>query len=214
MNGAELYTVTAGGEGSIHLWRFDGVALKFSHVLSFEGHIRGVTSCVLQEAYLWTGSLDTTLRVWELSSGKCLAVLGLATESNAHKSPVAALELVACVDGEYIASGSADGVLKLWRNNGEFAWSGSHSGVINCLRAFRDELGGDQMLLIGTSEGSIFARSCVSMSIMFALDGRTVCHSNTVTGLVCLGHSVFASVSDDGYLMLWQIQSALKDISV
>lgn len=71
-----------------------------------------------------------------------MASIGVMTEPNAHKAPVATLEVVHCADGEYIASGSADGELKLWKNNGEFAWNGSHNGVINCLRAFKDELGG------------------------------------------------------------------------
>jgi WD40 repeat protein len=98
--------------------------------------------CTYIDACLWSCSLDTNIRVWDLNSGKCVATIGLATEANAHKSPVAALEVVTCADGEYVASGSADGELKLWRNNGEFAWSGFHSGIINCLRAFKDELGG------------------------------------------------------------------------
>lgn len=126
---------------------------------------------------------------------------------------MASLEVVTCVDGEYIASGAADGELKLWKNNGELVWSGVHSGVINCLCAFKDELGGDQMLLVGTSEGAIYARSCVSMNIMFALDRRTSCHQGTVTGIVSLGHSCFSTVSEDGHIMIWQVQMPLKDIS-
>lgn len=69
------------------------------------------------------------------------------------------------------------------------------------------------MLLIGTSEGVICARSCVSMNIMFQLDNRTLCHQNVVTSIIYLGHSCFASVSDDGFLMLWQVQQPLKDTS-
>ena len=80
--------------------------------------------------------------MWDLNTGKCLASLSSATEAGAHKAPVAALEVVTCADGEYVASGAADGELKLWKNNGELAWSGLHAGVINCLRAFKDELGG------------------------------------------------------------------------
>lgn len=77
-----------------------------------------------------------------------MASIGASSEQNAHKAPVATLEVVPCADGEYIASGSADGELKLWKNNGEFAWNGSHKGVINCLRAFKDELGGTIKLTV------------------------------------------------------------------
>jgi hypothetical protein len=70
------------------------------------------------------------------------------------------------------------------------------------------------MLLVGTSEGVICARSCVSMNIMFVLDRRTVSHQDTITNIVSLGHSCFASVSDDGHLMIWQVQLPLKDTSV
>lgn len=211
--GTDLYAITAGGEGNIQMWKFDSALLKFSSILSLDGHIRGVTGMVMQDGFLWSCSLDTTIRVWDLGTGKCVAVLGLSTEANAHKVAVASMESVTCADGEYVATGGADGELKLWKNNGEFAWSGTHTGVIYCLRAFKDELGGDQMLLIGTSEGEICARSCLSMNIMFSLDRRSTCHQGTVTSLLSLGHSCFASVSDDGHIMIWQVEQALKDLS-
>jgi hypothetical protein len=73
---------------------------------------------------------------------------------------------------------------------------------------------GHPMLLIGTSEGVIYVRSCVSMNLMFCLDRKSICHQNTVTGLVGLGNSHFASVSDDGQIMLWQVTEALLDKSL
>lgn len=46
--GADVFSVTAGGEGSIFVWKFDAVQLKFNHLLSLEGHLRGVTGLIIQ----------------------------------------------------------------------------------------------------------------------------------------------------------------------
>lgn len=46
--GADVFSVTAGGEGSIFVWKFDSTQLKFNHLLSLEGHLRGVTGLVIQ----------------------------------------------------------------------------------------------------------------------------------------------------------------------
>jgi hypothetical protein len=77
-----------------------------------------------------------------------MAVISIAKEPKAHKAPVAAIETITGPDGEYIASGDAAGELKVWKNNGEYVNTWSHSGIINCLKAFKDDRGGTICLLL------------------------------------------------------------------
>lgn len=44
----ELFAMSAGGEGSISMWKLDQATMRFSLVMSLEGHLRGVTDLVLQ----------------------------------------------------------------------------------------------------------------------------------------------------------------------
>jgi WD40 repeat protein len=112
--------------------------------------------------YLWTGSTDRTIRVWEIMSGQCVGVLSCAGTPDApglgHTEPVSCLELIpaqapaagggvvdpAAASETYIASGGADGDLKLWKTNGEFVHSVSHGpqAFITAMRYFKDDNGG------------------------------------------------------------------------
>lgn len=51
----------------IRVWSVDSATNQFKLVASLEGHTRGVTALVIitsGETYLWSSSLDGTLRVW------------------------------------------------------------------------------------------------------------------------------------------------------
>jgi WD40 repeat protein len=58
-----------------------------------------------------SGSLDKTVRLWEVSSGKCLRTF------EGHTAGVTSVALSA--DGRWVLSGSGDGDLRLW----EFEWN-------------------------------------------------------------------------------------------
>ena len=119
------------------------------------------------ENYLWSGSTDRTIRVWDILSGGCMGVLSSAGPPGSpglgHVDAVSCLEFIppttaaagasssaagGDVGGEaFIASGGADGELKLWRPNGEFAHSVSHGppgspAFITKLKYFKDSFGG------------------------------------------------------------------------
>ncbi len=97
------------------------------------------------ESYLWSGSVDRTLRVWEVGTGKCLGVLSGANGGPGHKDAISCLEFVPAAapsNEAYIASGGGEGDVKLWKTNGEFVHSCSHTSFVTALKTWQDSLGG------------------------------------------------------------------------
>lgn len=93
---------------------------------------------------LWSGSVDSTLRVWDLASGKCLATLSAIAGAGGHTDAVSCLELLPPVGADsFVASGSADKTVKLWNvAAGTLAHTCTHSAMVTSLKAFKDSTGG------------------------------------------------------------------------
>lgn len=167
-----MYVVTSGGDGNIRTWRHDAASNKFEHLALLEGHVRAVTCLLLcgeahvsrfatlfprdlvsfvlsssvSESYLWSGSVDRTVRVWDVGTGKCIGVLSAAGGGHGHKDAVSCMELIpAAAPGSdaYIATGAGDGEVKLWKANGEFVHTVSHTSFVTALRTFQDTMGGN-----------------------------------------------------------------------
>jgi WD40 repeat protein len=208
------FVITAGGEGTVTVWRFD--AGKFIEMRRMEGHIRAVTALVIHENLVWSGSADRTLRVWDIGTGKCVGVIGSAPGNpNGHSDIVSCMvkiPVLAADNETYMCSGSMDGSVKLWKANGEFAFSCSHSDKVTSL-GYCEELGGLQALIVGLINGTLIVRSCVSMNILFKLD-NTICHTNCIWSIQPLGHSCFAVAGEDGQLIMWRVLSAIQDTTM
>jgi WD40 repeat protein len=209
------YVVTAGTEGNIMCWRFEGG--QFVKLSLCEGHTRAVTCLLFHEGMLWSGAGDRTLRVWDITSGRCVGTIKSAPgNSDGHADAVSCLEKIPAVAGaqdasSYVASGSIDGELKLWRPNGEFVYSCNNGAGITALRCFQDELGGQQSLLIGLFDGSMRIRSCATMALLVKLDS-TLCRTQTIWSIADLGgRSCFASGGADGQCIMWQVCAPLRD---
>jgi len=176
-----------------------------------EGHIREVTGLLLvsDATLLWSCSADQSIRVWEMSSGRCVGVLSSGNEV------ATCLELIppcpASHPEAYIASGAGDGDVKLWGLAGESVHTCSHKGqFVTCLRVFQDSLGGQPVLLIGMLSGGVVARSCGTMSVLFVIESQ-VCNTLSVWAIRDLGQSCFATGGDDGNLLVWQVMKPLQD---
>ena len=159
--------------------------------------------------------MDTTIRVWNLASGKCLGVLSAIGGAGGHTDAVSCLEFIPSspsIPGSeaFVASGGAEGAVKIWKTSGTLAHSCSHTSVVTALRAFKDSNGGNQVLLIGLLDGSIVIRSCLSMKMLFTLD-QSICHTKAIWTIVDLGQSCFATGSDEGAIIVWKIPGALVD---
>lgn len=61
--------------------------------------------------------------------------------------------------------------------------------------------------MIGLADGSIAARACTNMALIFQLEGN----SKPVWSIVNLGRSCFMSGGEDGNMILWKVARALPD---
>ncbi len=95
--------VSAGADNIVRVW--DPTLGRSSQILS--GHSLGVT-CVqwLDELHVLSGSLDKTIRLWNVKSGECVHVF------EGHQGMINALH--ADVNQSYILSGSSDGMVRYW----------------------------------------------------------------------------------------------------
>jgi hypothetical protein len=78
------------------------------------------------------------------------------------------------------------------------------------MQTFQDELGGPRVLLIGMLDGSIVARSCVTMNVLFLIDS-TFLQTQSIWAIASLGQSCFVTGGEDSNLILWQVKKPLND---
>jgi WD40 repeat protein len=73
-----------------------------------DGHRAGVTGMALSAdgQMLATGSVDSTVRLWDTRSGECAAIL------EGHTAGVWSTAMTG--DGRLVASGGTDGTVRLW----------------------------------------------------------------------------------------------------
>jgi WD40 repeat protein/serine/threonine protein kinase len=81
---------------------------RFRLLQTFEGHTDGVTSVALSsdKRFALSGSIDSTLRLWDITNGVCLRTF------EGHTGPVSSVDL--SNDGRFALSGSRDKTLKIW----------------------------------------------------------------------------------------------------
>eukprot|EP01042_Synura_sphagnicola_P001911 gene1911-2255_t len=189
INDGVFYMITAGGEGLIRTWRLNGVTGTFEHLALLEGHTRGVTTLLLIGTALWSGSMDRSIRCWDVGSGTCRGILTSA--NGGHKEPVTCMEVITMDDAStYVVSGGADAELIIWDMLGNKSWGGSQGGMVTCLRASQDTVG-SRILLVGLSDGRVLVRSLQSMQLLTKLPA----HRDAVWSIVnCgLGSGYFAT---------------------
>eukprot|EP00607_Mallomonas_marina_P002352 CAMPEP_0182425288 /NCGR_PEP_ID=MMETSP1167-20130531/11656_1 /TAXON_ID=2988 /ORGANISM="Mallomonas Sp, Strain CCMP3275" /LENGTH=402 /DNA_ID=CAMNT_0024605825 /DNA_START=127 /DNA_END=1335 /DNA_ORIENTATION=+ len=209
VNEGELYLITAGGEGIIRTWKFNSVAGTFEALAVLEGHIRGVTSLVLIGGNLWSGSIDRSLRCWDVATGVCVGVL---TSSNGgHAEPITCLEKILMDDTPtavtYLASGGSDGEVVIWNTaTGTKEWNGSHGEVITSL-LFTQDKAGNRLLVVGLAPGSMIIRSLSTMNILIRIEAVSVCHVEAVWAMMNLGNGYFATGGNDGRLVVWNVET-------
>ncbi|OAG32019.1 coatomer, subunit beta' [Nematocida displodere] len=99
------YIATCSDDGSIKIWDY---SKDLSPVRSLEGHTHFVMSAEFSpkdSKILISCSLDTTVRIWNIETGKSVAVL---------KGALTGLNAVAYIGEKYIVSGGDDGKVSVW----------------------------------------------------------------------------------------------------
>ncbi len=167
---------------------------------SFEGHSRTVNSVSLSAdgRYALSGSMDKTLKLWDVSTGLCLRTF------EGHSGDVNSVCL--STNGKYALSGSADKTLKLWDVS---------TGL--CLRTFEGHSGDVNSVCLSTNgkyalSGSadktlklwdVLTGRCLGTFVNSWWDGGNV---NSVC-LIANGKSALSG-STDKTLKLWDMSTS------
>lgn len=69
---------------------------------------------------------------------------------------------------------------------------------------------GQQVLLIGLLDGSIWIRSCSTMNLLVVIES-SIAYNQAAWKIEPLGQSCFASATDDGQLIVWKIEKPIVE---
>ncbi|MCO5552185.1 hypothetical protein L7F22_005696 [Adiantum nelumboides] len=98
-------TLIAGAQdGNILAWKFNSVVNMFQPAAALPGHTGAVVTLEASEGKLYSGAMDFTIRVWDLSTAICIQTL------QGHSNVVMGL----LSWNQYLLSGSLDGTVKVW----------------------------------------------------------------------------------------------------
>jgi len=165
-------------------------------IWELNGHTEAVYCvCItLDNKYIISGSLDTTVRIWDIESGHCKRIL------QGHTRSVSVVCVSAC--NRFIISGSEDGTIKIWDMNG---------GNNTALRTIAVYDFHYNVKALCVSGNYIFSKSHdSSISIWDMNDGECIDildgHTATVATL-CVSGDFLISGSKDGDFRVWSIES-------
>jgi WD40 repeat protein/TPR repeat protein len=145
---------------------------------------------VLPDGRLASGSVDKTIKLWDVKTGQCLHTL------TGHSSSVYALTVLP--DGRLV-SGSLDNTIKLWdASNGKCLHTlEGHSSSVYALTSLPDG-----RLASGSNDNTIKLWDASSGKCLHTLTG----HSDFVMALTVLPDGWLASGSKDKTIKLWDTQ--------
>ncbi|RVW69187.1 Zinc finger CCCH domain-containing protein 48 [Vitis vinifera] len=137
--------------GTIHAWKANKETNAFEPATTLEGHNGAVVSLTVGGGRLYSGSMDNTIRVWDLDTLQCIHTL------KEHASVVMSL---VCW-GPYLISCSLDQTIKVWfateAGNLEVTYTHNEEHVGCAISFGMNNLEGKPILLF-TEKGRIFAK--------------------------------------------------------
>lgn len=179
------FLAVAGEGGTIALW--DVKARKRIAMLVGHSHVIHSLAWSGDNARLASASADRSAIIWDIASKKPLKTL-------THPGSVYAVAF--SNDGEKIATGGFDKVLRIW--SGEKAEvEASREGHTASIRALAFSPDGKQL----ASAGSDFTVKLWNLSSNESIDLRG--HSKAVRSIAFLGTSRLATAADDGFVRIW-----------
>lgn len=150
------WTASGGRDATIRIWSADGHAVRY-----LRGHEQSVLGlAALPGERLASVSRDRSLRVWNWSRNLC--------ETNVVAHDTAVLDVIALRDGT-LATGGADGNIKLWRQDGSgIGTLIGHQGWVWQLAAW-----GSDRIASASEDGSVRIWDVASMRCTDVLEGDT-----------------------------------------
>lgn len=157
-----------------------------------QGHPASVTSLLMgssEQGFLFSGSYDTTIRKWNLSTGSCQAIY------HGHRKSVTSFDIF----DNILVSGAQDGLVKVWNiNKGECFCTFKHSRT--CSVTSVQIL--DDIVASSCERGLIRIWSLTSKRLVKTLDNHG---GHSVNCLRINDHFLLSGGSDD-YLLLWTLR--------
>ncbi|MEG4802240.1 WD40 repeat domain-containing protein [Microcoleus sp. ARI1-B5] len=178
---------------AIDIWQ--GGELRYTSL----GHEAEITATLISpdSGVIATGSADTTIKIWNLETGKLICTFGSLLTWKAHKAGIASLAFSPIA--ETLASSSSDGTIKLW-NLRSRECSQTIKGYANCLALSPD----GQTLAAGGWDRNIQLRQLSHPDSPITLAG----HFNSINAIAFSpdGRTV-VSASADGNLKFWNART-------
>ncbi|KAE9116654.1 hypothetical protein PF010_g8880 [Phytophthora fragariae] len=159
--GGQEFFVAGYSSGQIVMWSF----AKKSVVCSFRAHSDAVCSMAVHGCFLFSGSDDTLLRMWNMFNLPETYELGVlhppsSPSSSGSGSPIVCLDVVPMRG--LVLSAAADGTLIVWDYttfedesafdaNGKMVFRAKADGCIKCLRCWPE----CKAMICGTAEGKL-----------------------------------------------------------
>jgi len=183
---------SAGRDTAIHVWAAKGGVLR-----SLQGHTRSVLGLArLTQGRVASVSRDRSLRIWDWKSGCCLRVVGSAHD--------AAVLSVVALEGNGLATASADHMIKLWNSDGKTIGDlAGHKGWVWSV----DRLPNGQ-LASASEDGDLRVWDTTSGTCTHVLRGDVPLRSCSVSPC---GQRI-ATASIDGFLCIWQFTGETWEI--
>ncbi|KAL7346052.1 WD40 domain-binding protein [Encephalitozoon intestinalis] len=172
------YVASGGLDGGVNLYSREG-----EYIRSFLGHRKGVVALKFYKESLVTGSRDNSVVVWNLNGEVLL--------SYAHTMPVTCI----CSGEDYIASGSKDGRIKVYKNLRFSDELRGHSSGINTI-----DCNGNYMVS-GCDGGDVIVWKG------FVLHKRMKHNAEVISVSISQNRLYAASGSFDKSVRLWSVDS-------
>ena len=190
------FVISGGSDFRTNMWHTDGRFMK-----TFSGHTGGVRCALVMGSEIWTGSDDSTIRVWDAAFGlfdletqPCRATL------NGHTAAVHSL----LTHSGGVLSCSADGNVCLWKSH----------GARECLREVALHAGplyqlasAGRCVWVAAADGAIHSLDGVTLEASHP--ARQNAHNGFVSGLCALQarttRQIWSFSTSDGRVNRWRI---------